>query len=90
MVGEVFNQAENRVFSCLGRFQQLRLVADWSWEASLDEADKLRLKLSVSNRYDSTPQGSPKRFVLFSSSTLQILNALSCPMGCYLTDFRSW
>ncbi|MGC6448450.1 MAG: DUF481 domain-containing protein, partial [Rubripirellula sp.] len=47
-------------------FSNFRLVADWSWEASLDEADKLRLKLSVNNRYDSTPQGARRNDLYYS------------------------
>ena len=67
MVGEVFNQAENpEYFPAWKDFNNFRLVADWSWEASLDEADKLRLKLSVNNRYDSTPQGARRNDLYYS------------------------
>lgn len=47
-------------------FGNFRLVADFSWETSLDEADKLRLKFSMNNRYDSTPQGARRNDLYYS------------------------
>jgi len=38
-------------------FNSYRLVTDLSWEVLLDEAHDLNLKLSVNDRYDSTPNG---------------------------------
>jgi len=47
-------------------FGNFRLVADLSWETTLDEADKLRLKWSMNNRYDSTPQGARRNDLYYS------------------------
>lgn len=38
-------------------FNDYRLVTDFGWEILLDEAANLSLKLSVNDRYDSTPNG---------------------------------
>ncbi|HUG68413.1 MAG TPA: DUF481 domain-containing protein [Pirellulaceae bacterium] len=40
-----------------GNFHNFRMVADLGWEVLLDEAHNLNLKLSVNDRYDSTPNG---------------------------------
>ena len=47
-------------------FGNFRLVGDVSWETILDESDHLRLKLSINNRYDSTPQGARKNDLYYS------------------------
>lgn len=47
-------------------FGDFRLVANLSWEAALDEADKFRLKSSMNNRYDSTPQGARRNDLYYS------------------------
>lgn len=38
-------------------FSDFRLVSDVAWEILLDGTDNLSLKLSATNRHDSTPQG---------------------------------
>lgn len=40
-----------------GNFNNFRLVADLAWEYLLDEDGNLSLKLSATDRYDSTPNG---------------------------------
>lgn len=40
-----------------GDLSNYRLVTDLGWEVLLDEAHNLNLKLSVNDRYDSTPNG---------------------------------
>ncbi len=40
-----------------GNVSNYRLVTDFGWEVLLDEAHNLNLKLSVNDRYDSTPNG---------------------------------
>ncbi|MEM9367266.1 MAG: DUF481 domain-containing protein [Planctomycetota bacterium] len=39
-------------------FSNYRLVTDFSWETLLDSSDNLSLRLAVTDRYDSTPQGA--------------------------------
>lgn len=53
-------------FPAWENFGNFRLVADLSWETTLDEADKLRLKWSMNNRYDSTPQGARRNDLYYS------------------------
>lgn len=40
-----------------GNFSNYRVVSDFGWEVLLDEKHNLNLKLSVNDRYDSTPNG---------------------------------
>lgn len=40
-----------------GNFRNYRLVTDFGWEVLLDEEHNLNLKLSINDRYDSTPNG---------------------------------
>lgn len=53
-------------FPAWENFGNFRLVADLSWETTLDEADRLRLKWSMNNRYDSTPQGARRNDLYYS------------------------
>lgn len=45
-------------FPSLEDFTDFRLVSDASWEILLDGSENFSLKLSASDRYDSTPQGA--------------------------------
>ncbi|MDM4014305.1 DUF481 domain-containing protein [Roseiconus lacunae] len=47
-------------------FSDYRLVADAAWEILLDDAENLSLKLAVTDRYDSTPQGAKPNDVYYS------------------------
>ncbi len=47
-------------------FSNYRIVADASWEILLDGSDNLSLKLSATDRYDSTPQGAKPNDVYYS------------------------
>lgn len=47
-------------------FNDYRLVADASWEILLDDTDNFSLKLAVTDRYDSTPQGAKENDVYYS------------------------
>ncbi|QDT03615.1 hypothetical protein K227x_19990 [Rubripirellula lacrimiformis] len=47
-------------------FADYRMVADASWEILLDGSDNLSLKLSVTDRYDSTPQGAKPNDIYYS------------------------
>ncbi len=51
-------------------FGNYRLVADASWEILLDGSDNLSLKLSFTDRYDSTPQGALPNDVYYSALIL--------------------
>ena len=42
-------------------FDNYRFVTDIAWNVALDDASKLNLKLSVNDRYDSTPNGQTER-----------------------------
>ncbi len=39
-------------------FSDFRLVTDVAWESLIDSSENLSLRLSVTDRYDSTPQGA--------------------------------
>jgi len=39
-------------------FSDYRIVTDLAWETLLDSSDNLSLRLAVTDRYDSTPQGA--------------------------------
>jgi putative salt-induced outer membrane protein YdiY len=45
---------------------EFRLVADMGWEIQLSEPSNLSLKLSASDRYDSTPNGAEPHLVNYS------------------------
>lgn len=47
-------------------FGDYRIVADAAWEILLDDKDNLSLKLAVTDRYDSTPQGARPNDVYYS------------------------
>ncbi|MCA9138586.1 MAG: DUF481 domain-containing protein, partial [Planctomycetales bacterium] len=47
-------------------FSDYRLVSDFAWEILLDDTDNLSLKLSLTDRYDSTPQGARPNDVYYS------------------------
>ncbi len=47
-------------------FGDYRVVADAAWEILLDEEDNLSLKVAVTDRYDSTPQGAKPNDVYYS------------------------
>jgi len=47
-------------------FGDFRLVADAAWEILLDDSENLSLKLAVTDRYDSTPQGAEPNDVYYS------------------------
>jgi hypothetical protein len=51
-------------------FGNYRLVTDFSWEILLDGTDNLSLKLSVNDRYDSTPQGVLPNDIYYSALIL--------------------
>ena len=53
-------------FPAFENFGDFRLVADASWEILLDDTDNLSLKLAVTDRYDSTPQGAKPNDVYYS------------------------
>ncbi|MEM1225720.1 MAG: DUF481 domain-containing protein [Planctomycetota bacterium] len=45
-------------FPAWNDFADYRLVADLAWETLLDSSDNLSLRIAVTDRYDSTPQGA--------------------------------
>lgn len=47
-------------------FTNFRAVTDVSWQLALDEASKLSLKLSLNDRYDSTPHGRKPNDVIYA------------------------
>lgn len=47
-------------------FDDFRLVTDLGWEILLNEAENLSLKLALTDRYDSTPQGAKPNDVYYS------------------------
>lgn len=47
-------------------FNNYRVVFDASWEILLDDSDNLSLKLAVTDRYDSTPQGAKPNDVYYA------------------------
>jgi putative salt-induced outer membrane protein YdiY len=47
-------------------FGEYRLVADTGWEIALSEPSNLSLKLSVTERYDSTPDGTDPNLLNYS------------------------
>ncbi len=57
-------------FPAWNDFANYRLVSDVSWEILLDGTDNLSLKLSATDRYDSTPQGALPNDVYYSALIL--------------------
>lgn len=51
-------------------FNNYRLVSDVSWEILLDGVDNLSLKLSATNRYDSTPEGAKPNDLFYAALLL--------------------
>ncbi len=47
-------------------FSSYRLVTDVGWEVEVDPDSKMRLKVSVTDRYDSTPNGADPNLVNYS------------------------
>ncbi|WP_145389052.1 DUF481 domain-containing protein [Stieleria neptunia] len=47
-------------------FSDYRVVSDVAWEILLDDTDNLSLKLALTDRYDSTPQGAKPNDVYYS------------------------
>jgi putative salt-induced outer membrane protein YdiY len=53
-------------FPAWADFSDYRIVTDAAWEILLDDSDNLSLKLAVTDRYDSTPQGARPNDVYYS------------------------
>ncbi len=53
-------------FPAWADFSDYRIVTDAAWEILLDDTDNLSLKLAVTDRYDSTPQGARPNDVYYS------------------------
>lgn len=51
-------------------FSDFRLVTDVAWESLIDNSENLSLRLSVTDRYDSTPQGALKNDFYYSALLL--------------------
>jgi putative salt-induced outer membrane protein YdiY len=49
-----------------GDFSDFRMVTDASWLVALDDSSKLSLKLSVNERYDSTPNGRKPTDIIYA------------------------
>ncbi|MCO8125110.1 DUF481 domain-containing protein [Stieleria sp. TO1_6] len=47
-------------------FSDFRMVSDIAWEILLDDTENLSLKLGLTDRYDSTPQGAKPNDVYYS------------------------
>ncbi|MEM0925695.1 MAG: DUF481 domain-containing protein [Planctomycetota bacterium] len=47
-------------------FSDYRVVTDAAWEILLDDSDNLSLKLAITDRYDSTPQGAKANDIYYS------------------------
>lgn len=63
-----YNKMKGKVdyFPAWEDFSDYRLVTDVAWEILLDDTDNLSLKLAVTDRYDSTPQGAKPNDVYYS------------------------
>ncbi len=53
-------------FPAWENFNNYRLVTDLAWEILLDGSENLSLKLAVTDRYDSTPQGAKANDIYYS------------------------
>jgi putative salt-induced outer membrane protein YdiY len=51
-------------------FSDYRLVADVAWESLIDSSENLSIRLSLTDRYDSTPQGAIANDVYYSALLL--------------------
>jgi putative salt-induced outer membrane protein YdiY len=51
-------------------FGDFRLVTDVAWETLLSDSDNFSLRLSLTDRYDSTPQGALKNDFYYSALLL--------------------
>lgn len=47
-------------------FSDYRVVTDMAWEILLDDSENLSLKVAVTDRYDSTPQGARPNDIYYS------------------------
>ena len=63
-----YNKMKGKVeyFPAWEDFSDYRLVTDVAWEILLDDTDNLSLKLALTDRYDSTPQGAKPNDVYYS------------------------
>ncbi|CAD72397.1 MAG TPA: DUF481 domain-containing protein [Rhodopirellula baltica] len=57
-------------FPAFDDFSDFRLVTDLAWETLLSDSDNFSLRLSVTDRYDSTPQGALKNDFYYSALLL--------------------
>ena len=57
-------------FPAWADFGDFRLVSDAAWEILLDDTENLSLKLGVTDRYDSTPQGARPNDFYYSALLL--------------------
>ncbi|TWT65122.1 DUF481 domain-containing protein [Allorhodopirellula solitaria] len=57
-------------FPSLRELGDYRVVADLAWETLIDTAENLSLRLSVTDRYDSTPQGALPNDVYYAALLL--------------------
>ncbi len=57
-------------FPSLRDLTDFRAVTDVAWETLIDEAENLSLRLSVTDRYDSTPQGALPNDVYYAALLL--------------------
>lgn len=53
-------------FPAWENFSDFRLVTDVGWEILLDDSENLSLKLALTDRYDSTPQGAKPNDLYYS------------------------
>ena len=63
-----YNKMKGKVeyFPAWEDFSDFRVVSDFAWEILLDDSDNLSLKLALTDRYDSTPQGAKANDVYYS------------------------
>lgn len=63
-----FNKLKAKIdyFPAWEDFDDFRLVTDLGWEILLNESENLSLKLALTDRYDSTPQGAKPNDVYYS------------------------
>lgn len=57
-------------FPAWNDFANYRIVTDVAWETLLDSSDNLSLRLSITDRYDSTPQGAEPNDFYYSALLL--------------------
>ena len=63
-----YNKMKGKVeyFPAWEDFSDFRIVSDFAWEILLDDSDNLSLKLALTDRYDSTPQGAKANDIYYS------------------------